>query len=106
MVSLVELVVGALTGLHGIGWLMRRRWKVGLASLVLSRLVNASFAFLFNPTAGLALVPQLSLQIGWSLFSVRALHEELRKPPITPPPPNPPYGQLPYYPPNAPTIRN
>jgi len=95
LISLVELVVGALTGLHGIGWLMRRRWKVGLASLAFSLLVNAVFFFLFVPSAGLAVIPQLSLQIGWSLFSARALNDELRRPTPTPPAPVPPYMQLP-----------
>ncbi|HUY77153.1 MAG TPA: hypothetical protein VMV29_10305 [Ktedonobacterales bacterium] len=94
--ALVELVVGALTGLHGIGWLMRRRWKVGLVSLGLSILVNVIFAVLIIPSAGLALIPQLSLQIGWGLFSANALNNELRKPTQPPAPRNAPFAQLPY----------
>lgn len=103
--ALIELVVGALTGLHGIGWLIRRRWKVGLVSLGLSILVNVIFAVLIIPTAGFALIPQLSLQIGWGLFSANALNNELRKPIQPPAPRNAPFAQLPYpqaplYPPN------
>ncbi|HUY75585.1 MAG TPA: hypothetical protein VMV29_02365 [Ktedonobacterales bacterium] len=94
--SLVELVVGALTGLHGVGWLMRRRWKVGLVSLGLSILVNVIFAVLIIPSAGFALIPQLSLQIGWGLFSANALNNELRKPTQPPAPRNAPFAQLPY----------
>ncbi len=94
--ALIELVVGALTGLHGVGWLIRGRWKVGLISLGLSLLVNTIFISLIIPSAGLAVIPQLSLQIGWGLFSANALNNELRKTVTTPPPPqNARYPQLP-----------
>lgn len=99
--SLVELVLGSLTGLHGVGWLMRGRWKVGFVSLGLSVLVNMIFFFLIVPTAFFALIPQLSLQIGWALFSARALNDELRKsaaqaqaPHHAPHAPHAPYAQL------------
>jgi len=99
--ALIELVVGALTGLHGVGWLLRKRWKIGLISLGLSILVNIVFAVLIVPTAFFALIPQLSLQIGWGLFSANALNNELRKtvtlPPQLPQPMQPPYPPYPPY---------
>jgi len=76
---LVELIAGSVFGLHGIGWLVKGRWKTGLIQLAASILVNILFVAFWAPTAGIAVIPQLSLQIGWSLYSARILNDDLRK---------------------------
>lgn len=103
---LVELITGSVFGLHGIGWLVKGRWKTGLIQLAASILVNILFVAFWAPTAGFAVIPQLSLQVGWALYSARILNDDLRKQQRQVAPPQTMYPTyMPYAPPQLPAAQ-